>query len=130
MKKNLRIVVIALFSSTLCTFFSSCREVDLSTSQSLTITIGTQTVKNGETVNLTANLQGTYKGKSIIYNVVYYCDDMEIGTSTDATNNYLFTYVVKDLSLGYHTLSYKASYEGDNIKLQPSAVIKYINVIE
>ena len=79
---------------------------------------------------MTANVTGTYNGKPVLYTVVYYCDDNEIGTSNDNTNNYLFKYVVKDLSLGLHTLSYKGSFEEGSTKLHPSATIMTINVIE
>lgn len=122
MKKNLRIVMAVIIAMVLSVGLNSCHKDD--------IIIPARNVKNGETIELTANVTGTNDGKPVLYTVVYYCDDKEIGSSNDNTNNYLFKYVVKDLSLGQHTLNYRASYEDDNINLHSSATIMTINVIE
>ncbi len=62
------------------------------------------TVKNGETISLTTDVTGTIGGKAVLFTVTYFCDDSEIGMSTDSTSNYRIDYLIKDMSLGQHSL--------------------------
>ena len=85
----------------------------ISISQSVLVT-SKNTVKNGETICLTANIKGNANGKPILFSVTYYCDQNEIGYSNDSTSNYRYDYVADNLSIGTHTLSFKADYrDGD-----------------
>ena len=106
-------------------------EIDMSTEvivSTSTMTVSNNNVKNGDTIDLTTNVKAVINGKSVLFTVVYYCDDNEIGSSRDSTNNYLFKYVVKDLSVGSHKLTSKASYQGGALS---SITASYsINVIE
>jgi len=126
-----KFVMVALMAATLSIVLVSCCDGDdIIIEQTAAVSYGSQNVKNGDVIDLTASINGTYNGKQVLYDVVYYCDDNEVGTSKDYANNYLFKYHVKDLSLGSHTLSYKGSYEDGSIKLHPSATIMIINVID
>ena len=106
-------------------------EIDMSTEvivSTSTMTVSNNNVKNGDTIDLTTNVKAVINGKSVLFTVVYYCDDNEIGSSRDSTNNYLFKYVVKDLSVGSHKLTSKASYQCGALS---SITASYsINVIE
>ena len=107
-------------------------EIDMSTEVTMstsTMTVSNNKVKNGDTIDLTTNVKAVINGKSILFNVVYYCDDNEIGSSIDSTNNYLFKYVVKDLSVGTHKLTSKASYQEGGASSSTTASYS-INVIE
>ena len=132
MKKYLFYTIVTLVAATMSVGIVSCSSDrdDIVIDQNFPVSVGYQNVKNGESIDLTANVTGSYNGKPVRYTVVYYCDDNEIGSSIDNTNNYLFKYVVKDLSSGLHTLSYKGSYEEGSTILRSSATIMTINVIE
>ena len=67
-------------------------------------------VRNGETISLTTDVSGTIDGKDITFTVTYYFDGIEIGTSTDSENKYKIDYIVKNLSLGSHSLESHATY--------------------
>ena len=58
-----------------------------------------------------------------------YCDDNEIGMSRDSTNSYLYEYMVKDLSVGLHSLKSCAKYENGDAQFSTSATTNF-NVIE
>ena len=107
-------------------------EIDMSTEVTMstsTMTVSNNNVKNGDTIELTTNVKAVINGKSVLFSVVYYCDDNEIGSSRDSTNNYLFKYVVKDLSIGSHKLTSKASYQEGGASSSTTASYS-INVIE
>lgn len=107
-------------------------EIDMSTEVTMstsTMTVSNNNVKNGDTIDLTTNVKAVINGKSVLFTVVYYCDDNEIGSSRDSTNNYLFKYVVKDLSVGSHKLTSKASYQEGGASSSTTASYS-INVIE
>ncbi len=107
-------------------------EIDMSTEVTMstsTMTVSNNNVKNGDTIDLTTNVKAVINGKSVLFTVVYYCDDNEIGSSRDSTNNYLFKYVVKDLSIGSHKLTSKASYQEGGASSSTTASYN-INVIE
>ena len=107
-------------------------EIDMSTEITMstsTMTVSNNNVKNGDTIDLTTNVKAVINGKSVLFTVVYYCDDNEIGSSRDSTNNYLFKYVVKDLSIGSHKLTSKASYQEGGASSSTTASYN-INVIE
>lgn len=85
----------------------------VSISQSVLLT-STNSVKNGETVSLTADIKGERNGNPIVFSVTYFCDQNEIGRSDDSSSKYRYDYTVQNLSVGTHTLSYKAEYkDGD-----------------
>lgn len=103
--------------SLLCVFvFFGCskdNDISISISQSVLLT-SKNTVKNGETISLTADIKGEANGKPILFSVTYYCDQNEIGHSVDSSSNYRYDYNVLNLSIGSHTLSYKAEFkDGD-----------------
>ena len=100
-------------------------EVTMST----TMSVSNSKVKNGDTIDLTTNVKAVINGKSVLFTVIYYCDDKEIGSSNDSSNNYLFKYVVKDLSVGSHKLTSKASYQEGRASSSTTASYT-INVIE
>ena len=107
-------------------------EIDMSTEVTMstsTMTVSNNNVKNGDTIDLRTNIKAVINGKSVLFTVVYYCDDNEIGNSRDSTNNYLFKYVVKDLSIGSHKLTSKASYQEGGASSSTTASYN-INVIE
>lgn len=88
---------------------SEDKETSIYISQSVLLT-SKNTVKNGETISLTADIKGEYNGKPILFSVTYFCDKNEIGHSVDSTSKYRYDYVVENLSEGTHTLSYKAEF--------------------
>lgn len=107
-------------------------KIDMSTEVTMlasTMSVSNNQVKNGDTIDLTTNVKAAVNGKSVLFTVVYYCDDNEIGSSRDSTNNYLFKYVVKDLSVGSHKLASKASFQEGEASSSTNATIT-INVIE
>lgn len=107
-------------------------EIDMSTEVTMstsTMKVSNNNVKNGDIIDLTTNVKAVINGKSVLFTVVYYCDDNEIGSSRDSTKNYLFKYVVKDLSVGTHKLTSKASYQEGGASSSTTASYS-INVIE
>lgn len=99
---------------------SDNEEYSISISQSVLQT-SKNTVKNGETISLTADIKGNANGKPILFSVTYYCDQNEIGYSNDSTSNYRYDYVIENLSIGTHTLSYKADYRNGDAYSSTSA---------
>ena len=73
--------------------------------------VSKNTVKNGETISLTTDVSGTIGGKTVLFTVTYFCDDSEIDMSTDSTSNYRIDYLVKNMSLGQHSLKSHAVYD-------------------
>ena len=127
-----RIIFALVFATGLICSCEKTTEVDMSTEvyvSTSTMTVSNKNVKNGETINLTTNVKAVINGKPILFTAVYYCDDKEIGSSKDSTNNYLFEYVVKDLTVGTHTLTSKASYQEGGASSSTTATTN-INVIE
>lgn len=94
-----------------------------------TIVASKKNVQNGDTINLTTNIKAVINDKPVLFTAVYLCDDKEIGSSRDSINNYRYDYVVKDLSIGSHKLTSKASYEEDGASSTITATTS-INVIE
>lgn len=99
---------------------SESEEHSISISQSVLLT-SKNTVKNGETISLTTDIKGNANGKPILFFVIYYCDLNEIGYSNDSTSNYRYDYVPENLSIGTHTLSFKADYRDGDINTSTSA---------
>lgn len=96
--------------------FFGCSESEdylISISQSVLLT-SKNTVKNGETISLTADIKGEANGNPILFSVTYFCDQNEIGHSNDSTSNYRYDYDVDNLPVGTHVLSYKAEYRDGN----------------
>lgn len=92
---------------------SKDENVSVSVSQSVLVT-SKNSVKNGEIISLTADIKGEANGKPIVFSVTYFCDQNEIGHSDDSTSKYRYDYTIQNLSVGTHTLSYKAEYrDGD-----------------
>lgn len=111
--------------------FFGCSESDeysISISQSVLLT-NKNSIKNGETISLTADIKGNANGKPILFSVTYYCDKNEIGYSNDSTSNYRFDFVAENLSIGTHTLSFKADYRDGDTYSSTSASYP-INVTE
>lgn len=109
-----KILLSAIIATGLICSCEKTTEIDMSTEVTVstsTMSVSNNKVKNGDTIDLTTNVKAVINGKSVLFTVVYYCDDNEIGSSRDSTNNYLFKYVVKDLSVGSHKLTSKASYQ-------------------
>ena len=79
--------------------------------------------------NILFNIKAVINDKPVLFTAVYLCDDKEIGSSRDSINNYRYDYVVKDLSIGSHKLTSKASYEEDGASSTITATTS-INVIE
>ena len=107
-----KILVFLLFVFVL---FGCSKDSDISISISHSVLLTSKnTVKNGETISLTADIKGEVNGKPILFSVTYFCDQNEIGHSDDSSSNYRYDYNVQNLSVGTHTLSYKAEYkDGD-----------------
>ena len=127
-----RVFLSAIFVAGLMCSCEKTTEIDMSTEITMstsTMTVSNNNVKNGDTIDLTTNVKAVINGKSVLFTVVYYCDDNEIGSSKDSTNNYLFKYVVKDLSIGSHKLTSKASYQEGGASSSTTASYN-INVIE
>lgn len=127
-----RVFLSAIFVAGLMCSCEKTTEIDMSTEITMstsTMTVSNNNVKNGDTIDLTTNVKAVINGKSVLFTVVYYCDDNEIGSSRDSTNNYLFKYVVKDLSIGSHKLTSKASYQEGGASSSTTASYN-INVIE
>lgn len=127
-----RVFLSALVVAGLMCSCEKTTEIDMSTEVTMstsTMTVSNNNVKNGDTIDLTTNVKAVINGKSVLFTVVYYCDDNEIGSSRDSTNNYLFKYVVKDLSIGSHKLTSKASYQEGGASSSTTASYS-INVIE
>lgn len=92
---------------------SKDENISVSVSQSVLVT-SKNSVKNGEIISLTADIKGEANGKPIVFSVTYFCDQNEIGHSDDSTSKYRYDYTIQNLSVGTHTLSYKAEYrDGD-----------------
>ena len=126
-----RVFLSALVVAGLMCSCEKTTEIDMSTEVTMstsTMTVSNNNVKNGDTIDLTTNVKAVINGKSVLFTVVYYCDDNEIGSSRDSTNNYLFKYVVKDLSIGSHKLTSKASYQEGGASSSTTASYS-INVI-
>ena len=127
-----RVFLSALVVAGLMCSCEKTTEIDMSTEVTMstsTMTVSNNNVKNGDTIDLTTNVKAVINDKSVLFTVVYYCDDNEIGSSRDSTNNYLFKYVVKDLSIGSHKLTSKASYQEGGVSSSTTASYN-INVIE
>lgn len=113
--------------------FTSCKEDDevevstntniqVNTNIDVSLSISNVNVKKGETIDLTTGIKGTVNGNPVIFNVIYYIDDIEIGKSSNSENNYLVTYLVKDdLLVGTHTIKSVASYCENSISLRGEA---------
>lgn len=111
MKKVLMLSLLFVFVLFGC---STDEDISISISQSALLT-SKNTVKNGETISLTADIKGEANGKPMSFFVTYFCDQIEIGHSDDSSSNYRYDYTVQYLSVGTHTLSYKAEYkDGDS----------------
>lgn len=107
-----KVILSAIIATGLMCSCEKTTEIETSTEvivSSSTMSVSNNKVKNGDTIDLKTNVKAFINGKSLLFTVVYYCDDNEIGSSRDSTNNYLFKYVVKDLSVGSHKLTSKAS---------------------
>lgn len=126
-----KIILSAIIATGLMCSCEKTTEIDVSTevTMSTTMYVSSNKVKNGETIDLTTNIKAVINGKSVLFTVIYYCDDKEIGSSSDGSNNYLFKYVVKDLSVGPHKLTSKASYQEGGASSSTTASYT-INVIE
>ena len=127
-----KIILSAFIATGLMCSCEKTTEIDMSTEVTMstsTMTVSNNNVKNGDTIDLTTNVKAVINGKSVLFTVVYYCDDNEIGSSKDSTNNYLFKYVVKDLSIGSHKLTSKASYQEGGASSSTTASYT-INIIE
>ena len=107
-----KVFLLAIIATGLMCSCEKTTEIDMSTEVTVstsTMSVSNNKVKNGDTIDLMTNVKAVINGKSVLFTVVYYCDDNEIGSSRDSTNNYLYKYVVKDLSVGSHKLTSKAS---------------------
>lgn len=127
-----KVFLFAIIATGLMCSCEKTTEIDMSTEVTVstsTMSVSNNKVKNGDTIDLTTNVKAVINGKSVLFTVVYYCDDNEIGSSRDSTNNYLFKYVVKDLSVGSHKLTSKASYQEGGASSSTTASYS-INVIE
>ena len=127
-----KIILSAIIATGLMCSCENTTEIDMSTEVTVstsTMSVSNNKVKNGDTIDLTTNVKAVINGKSVLFTVVYYCDDNEIGSSRDSTNNYLYKYVVKDLSVGSHKLTSKASYQEGGASSSTTATYS-INVIE
>ncbi len=127
-----KVFLLAIISTGLMCSCEKTTEIDMSTEVTVstsTMSVSNNKVKNGDTIDLTTNVKAVINGKSVLFTVVYYCDDNEIGSSRDSTNNYLYKYVVKDLSIGSHKLTSKASYQEGGASSSTTASYS-INVIE
>ncbi len=127
-----KVFLLAIIATGLMCSCEKTTEIDMSTEVTVstsTMSVSNNKVKNGDTIDLTTNVKAVINGKSVLFNVVYYCDENEIGSSRDSTNNYLFKYVVKDLSVGSHKLTSKASYQEGGASSSTTASYN-INVIE
>jgi len=127
-----KVFLLAIIATGLMCSCEKTTEIDMSTEVTVstsTMSVSNNKVKNGDTIDLTTNVKAVINGKSVLFTVVYYCDDNEIGSSRDSTNNYLFKYVVKDLSIGSHKLTSKASYQEGGASSSTTASYN-INVIE
>ena len=106
---------VLLFLMSLFVLFGCSKEetISVSVSQSILLT-SKNSVKNGETISLTADIKGEQNGNPITFSVTYFCDQNEIGHSDDSASKYRYDYTIQNLSVGTHTLSYKAEYrDGD-----------------
>ena len=127
-----KVFLFAIIATGLMCSCEKTTEIDMSTEVTVstsTMSVSNNKVKNGDTIDLTTNVKAVINGKSVLFTVVYYCDDNEIGSSRDSTNNYLYKYVVKDLSVGSHKLTSKASYQEGGASSSTTATYS-INVIE
>ena len=127
-----KVFLLAIIATGLMCSCENTTEIDMSTEVTVstsTMSVSNNKVKNGDTIDLTTNVKAVINGKSVLFTVVYYCDDNEIGSSRDSTNNYLYKYVVKDLSVGSHKLTSKASYQEGGASSSTTATYS-INVIE
>ena len=127
-----KVFLLAIIATGLMCSCEKTTEIDMSTEvtvSTFTMSVSNNKVKNGDTIDLTTNVKAVINGKSVLFTVVYYCDDNEIGSSRDSTNNYLYKYVVKDLSVGSHKLTSKASYQEGGASSSTTATYS-INVIE
>jgi len=127
-----KVFLFAIIATGLMCSCEKTTEIGMSTEvtvSTFTMSVSNNKVKNGDTIDLTTNVKAVINGKSVLFTVVYYCDDNEIGSSRDSTNNYLFKYVVKDLSVGSHKLTSKASYQEGGASSSTTASYS-INVIE
>ncbi len=126
-----KIILSAIIATGLMCSCEKTTEIDMSTevTMSTTLSVSNKNVKNGDTIDLTTNVKAVINGKTVVFTVIYYCDDKEIGSSNDGSNNYLFRYVVKDLSVGPHKLTSKASYQEGGASSSTTASYT-INVIE
>ena len=127
-----KVFLLAIIATVLMCSCEKTTEIDMSTEVTVstsTMSVSNNKVKNGDTIDLMTNVKAVINGKSVLFTVVYYCDDNEIGSSRDSTNNYLYKYVVKDLSVGSHKLTSKASYQEGGASSSTTATYS-INVIE
>lgn len=127
-----KVFLLAIIATGLMCSCEKTTEIDMSTEVTVstsTMSVSNNKVKNGDTIDLTTNVKAVINGKSVLFTVVYYCDDNEIGSSRDSTNNYLYKYVVKDLSVCSHKLTSKASYQEGGASSSTTATYS-INVIE
>lgn len=127
-----KVFLLAIIATGLMCSCEKTTEIDMSTEVTVstsTMSVSNNKVKNGDTIDLTTNVKAVINGKSVLFTVIYYCDDNEIGSSRDSTNNYLYQYVVKDLSVGSHKLTSKASYQEGGTSSSTTATYS-INVIE
>lgn len=127
-----KVILSAIIATGLMCSCEKTTEIETSTAivvSTSTMSVSNNNVKNGDTINLTTNVKAIINGKPVLFTVVYYCDNHEIGSSIDSTNNYLFKYVVKDLSVGSHRLTSTASYQEGGSSSTTTASYS-INVIE
>ena len=133
MKTNAKSILLLFPVITMLWSFTSCckdHEVEVKSTISATLNIDKMTCKKGETINLTTKIEGTVNGQYVTFNVVYYFDDIEIGTSSESKNNYPLRYLVKDdISVGKHIIKSVASYNEENISLKRENTLN-INVTE
>ena len=118
-------IVLVLFVIILC----GCNNETIDKSiviSNMVLASSNKTVKNGETISLTTNIEGKMNGKPILFSIKYLCDDKEIGFSNDSTNNYRYDYHVENLSVGSHTLSSIAEYKEEGAVSKTSTSIPII----
>ena len=107
--------------------FGCSKDNDISISISQSVLLASKKiVKNGETISLTADIKGEANGNPISFSVTYFCDQNEIGHSNDSSSNYCYEYKVQNLSVGTHTLSYKADFKYEDTYSSSTAAVPLV----
>lgn len=88
-------------------------------------------VKIDETGSISVESSTTINGKEIgVPMVHYYIDDKEVGKSNDPSTKFAVKYIVKDLSIGNHTLSATAEPQEKGTTFIGSYTSSSFNVVE